>query len=207
MTNPPVEPESLQQLENKVWFTYSARIQTHKRLLFNNFWSNFILVLYSLATLIASIVSLKDTTFYGSYTSELIVIISAITLVASLIIVNVNYQTRILRMRDNYILLQKLYEDIKIYRNSQKESSEDPEKYSDFVRSYMSILEKNENHITLDDIANRCQAKGLKNREPDCREVMLWYSYKFCRFLLILIFLLLPTYLIIRPLLKFIWLC
>lgn len=205
MTNPPVEPEPLQQLENKVWFTYSARIQTHKRLLFNNFWSNFILVLYSLATLIASIVSLKDTTFYGGYTSELIVVISAITLVASLIIVNVNYQTRILRMRDNYILLQKLYEDIRIYRNSQKESSEYLEKYSNFVRNYMSILEKNENHITLDDIANRCQAKGLKSRKPDFREAMLWYSYKFGRFLLILMFLLLPVYLIIRPLLKFIW--
>jgi hypothetical protein len=205
MTNPPVEPEPLQQLENKVWFTYSARIQAHKRLLFNNFWSNFILVLYSLATLTASIVSLNDTKFYGSYTSELIVVISAITLVASLIIVNVNYQTRILRMRDNYILLQKLYEDIRIYRNSQQKSSGDLEEYSGFVKNYMSILEKNENHITLDDIANRCQAKGLKNREPDCRERVLWFLYKSGRFLLILMFFLLPAYLIIRPLLKFIW--
>lgn len=108
-------------------------------------------------------------------------------------------------MRDNYILLQKLYEDIRIYRNYQKESSEYLEKYSNFVRNYMSILEKNENHITLDDIANRCQAKGLKNRKPDFREIMLWHSYKFGRFLLILMFLLLPVYLIIRPLLKFIW--
>lgn len=188
MTNPPVEPESLQQLENKVWFTYSARIQTHKRLLFNNFWSNFILVLYSLATLIASIVSLKDTTFYGSYTSELIVVISAITLVASLIIVNVNYQTRILRMRDNYILLQKLYEDIKIYKNSCQKSSVDLEKYRFFVKRYMSILEKNENHITLDDIANRCQAKNLENRKPDRLERSLWYLYKFGRYLLIFMF-------------------
>lgn len=205
MTNPPVKPELLQQLENKVWFTYSARIQAHKRLLFNNFWSNFILVIYSLATLIASIVSLKDTKFYGSYTSELIIVISAITLVASLIIVNVNYQTRILRMRDNYILLQKLYEDIKIYRNSYQKSSVGPEKYSYFVKRYMSILEKNENHITLDDIAHRCQAKNLENRKPDCLEKWLWRSYKIGRILLIFMFFLLPAYLIIRPLFKFIW--
>ncbi|WP_308904855.1 SLATT domain-containing protein [Neisseria subflava] len=205
MTNPPVEPESLQQLENKVWFTYSARIQTHKRLVFNNFWSNLILVIYSLATLIASIVSLKDTKFYGCYTSELIVVISAITLVASLIIVNVNYQTRILRMRDNYISLQKLYEKIKIYRNSCQESSVDLGKYRGFVEKYMSILEKNENHITLDDIANRCQAKKLVDRKPDYLEKWLWRLYKFGKYLLILMSLLLPGYLIISPLYKFIW--
>ena len=199
-----MDEKFLKSLEDKVWFTYAARIQTHKRLNFNNFWSNFILVCYSLATLIASVVSLKAPQFYGCNTNELIVIISAITLIASLMIVNVNYQTRALRMRDNYISLQNLYENIKNYlAKKPQDDSEISCKYDFFIRKYMEILEKNENHTTIDDIANRCQANGLSSREPSCYERFLLHLYKSFKWVLILLLLSLPFYLMMYPLFKF----
>ena len=189
----------LSKLSDKVWFTYTARIQTHKRLKFNEFCSNFILVYYSLSILIVSIVTLTEKDFYGNieHTNLMSTILSAIILVTSLMIVNVNYQLRAVRMRDNYLELQKLYEEIKLHmEHNSIINQHDEEK---FKNHYVSILEKHENHITFDDIANRLQTET--NRGVSCYEKFLYYGYRIVKWMLLIAIIILPTYLIFKPLL------
>mgnify|MGYP000855009839 FL=1 len=175
----------MKTLKNKIWFTYTARIEAYRRLKNYSFLASLLLCLYSLATVVCSIISISLPELLGKYTNTLLIVLSVISFVFSLLIVSYKFDDRALAMKENYLDLQRLYENLK------RDTSGDIDKYID---QYLNILERNENHNIIDDITNRMNQKT--SREVSNKEFLYYHIYIFSKFIFITAVLTIPLLLI-----------
>jgi hypothetical protein len=181
----------MKALKNKIWFTYTARIEAYRRLKSQSFWASLLLCLYSLANLVCSIISIPIPILFGKHTGILLVVLSVISFVFSLLIVSYKFDDRALAMKENYLDLQRLYENLK------RDTNGNIDKYID---QYISILERNENHNIIDDIINRINKKT--SRDISKKEWFYYYTYRFLKFTFIIIILAIPITLILLSILS-----
>lgn len=174
------------KLINKIWFTYSARIKAHKRISQNNLFANLLLCLYSLSATICSIAALVNESFLGCNTSILLIILSLIIFIFifSLLVSSYNFGVRAYLMRDNYIALQGLYNKLEYSGDL------DCDSLKKYLEEYSSILNRYENHSSIDDISHRFSTETT--RPLTKRENRDFYIYKVSRFLLYFILFSLP---------------
>lgn len=172
------------KLINKIWFTYSARIKAHKRISQNNLFANLLLCLYSLSATIFSIAALVNESFLGCNTSILLIILSLIIFIFSLLVGSYNFGVRAYLMRDNYIALQGLYNKLEYSGDL------DCDSLKKYLEEYSSILNRYENHSSIDDISHRFSTETT--RPLTKRESRDFYIYKASRFLLYFILFSLP---------------
>lgn len=132
-------------MEDKVWWTRKARIQSENRMLANHRIANFILLWYSLCSVSVSIWILKFSSS-NPHTDVLFTIFSVFILSVSLFSANARYAERANAFKENYVALQILYENIK----GETPSTND-------IDEYKRLLSISENHGTSDD------AKALIN--------------------------------------------
>ncbi|WP_010226694.1 SLATT domain-containing protein [Pseudomonas donghuensis] len=150
------------KLRDKIWFTYKARIQAHKRLEWLDFHSQLLLVWYALLGAALAVTTIKYPELLGSDTSILSAILSIGLLGVSLAVANRDFKGRAIQMRRNYLELQRLY-------NSTPASSPD----NDFLQAkYDAILAECENHTETDDRVARAFSKGLTSRAPTWDEYL-----------------------------------
>lgn len=104
---PPRQGE--QDVNDKVWFTYKARIQAHQRLSKNDFHSQVILVWYALISALLAIVAIRYPHFLGSDTDIAAAALSVLLLAVLMLVANRDFRGRAISMRSNYLALQGLH--------------------------------------------------------------------------------------------------
>lgn len=172
--------EYKEKFSDNVWFTRKARIQSEKRLLKNHNHSQLLLIYFTLIGAIASIITLKYEYFLGDNTSLILAIFSVIILVLSLIVTNFNFKERSNSFKNNYIELQKLYEELVPLEKANSDSSS-------LKNKYYKILELCDNHEKIDDICSRVEnSKNLYSRKPSLWEYIIYFSYKIGKFFFII---------------------
>lgn len=152
-------------MKDNIWFTYKARIQAHKRLKWLDFNSQLLLVWYAIISSILGILVIKHTDILGHDTDILSAVLSVILLGVSLTVTNLNFGIRANRLRDNYLKLQRLYQNI------------DKEPTTEQLNKYHDILEESENHNEMDDRIARVFAKKLETRKPTKNDIYISYLW------------------------------
>ncbi|MEA5673445.1 SLATT domain-containing protein [Pseudomonas sp. MH2] len=150
------------KLRDKVWFTYKARIQAHKRLEWLDFHSQLLLVWYALLGAALAVSTIKYPELLGKDTSVLSAILSIGLLGVSLAVANRDFKGRAIQMRRNYLELQRLYNSI-----PSNSSSAAPHQ-----SQYDAILAECENHTETDDRVARVFSHGLTSRIPTWDEYL-----------------------------------
>lgn len=169
-------------MKNSVWFTYKARIQAHRRLEWLDFHSQLLLVWYAALGAALAVVSMRVPNVLGEYTDVLSAILSMALLTVSLVISNRGFSARAVRMRRNYLELQKLYREIvdsepKGKGNDDLDLGLEEKLKTKFRERYNSILDDAENHDDVDDRVARVFSVGLTSRQVgiyDILHVILW---------------------------------
>lgn len=167
---------------NKVWFTYKARIQAHKRLEWLDFHSQMLLVWYAILSTILGVLVIRYEYVLGLNTDVMATILSVALLGVSLAVANRDFRGRAMMMRRNYLQLQRLYNEIS--------GSEliAPEKIS----QYDDLLAESENHTEVDDRIARLFSSGLSSRQPTCFETFSARSWLGMRLLITILLYVLP---------------
>lgn len=186
------QKEILASLKDKIWFTYKARMYAHKRLDFYDVHTQFILIWYSLSLVIISVISLRIDKLYGSNTDIIITCLSIIVLILTLTVTTRDFRGRAISMRENYLGLQRLYNEI----------DTNVKTASQIADEYHHYLSKGENHYSIDDIAQRVMTKNLTSRIPSCTENIIFYLSVIIRYTIIFILYILPAILIYHAALK-----
>lgn len=188
----------MSNLSDNIWFTRKARIQTSERLLSNDNHSQIMLIVYSLISLILSIVLLKNTQAIGAYSDMIGVVMSLIITIISLVIGGKNFKGRGLSLKNHYISLQRLY-----LRAIDAEANNDLDKLAIIREEYNNILELEENHHSIDDIVFRVlNRQNLTTRKPNKMEILIAYSYKVIRYATIVFIYIFPFAMAIYFLIK-----
>ncbi|EGT4507616.1 SLATT domain-containing protein [Cronobacter sakazakii] len=149
-------------MQDKVWFTYKARIQAHHRLQWMDTHSQFLLVWYAILGAVLAIVVIRYPHLLGCDTDILGAILSIALLGVSLSITNRDFRGRAMNMRKNYLALQNLYNEISHQQPIAPE----------YIRKYDTLLNEVENHSEMDDKKFRvAHAAQLTSRFP------AWHEY------------------------------
>ncbi|WP_311752987.1 SLATT domain-containing protein [Proteus columbae] len=165
---------------DNIWFTYKARIQACNRLEWWDLHSQLLLVWYAILGVTLAIISIQYPEVLGKNTSIYASIMSVALLVISLVISNRDFRGRSLKMRENYLALQALYNSCSLIDNSE------------VVNKYFYLLKDIENHNGLDDKKFRVFAHGLKNRKPNIVEIIHVYAAIIFRMLCCIFFYIVP---------------
>src|SRR3989338_5116959 len=180
--------KNVDALKNKVWFTYRARIMAHERLMLLNKVTQYLLIWYSLITVISSIVMIRFPLIFGSNGDILVTCISLIVLVLSLVVSSRDYRGREIEMRKNYLELQKLYRELEV-------KNELPaDEFSEKDERYQFIIAKGENHTEFDDLTFR--VKNSTTRTPAWHAFILYYVVKTAAWLFLIAFIITPLIII-----------
>lgn len=139
--------EWLQKLEDRSYVTYLARVSAARRLRAREHSWNAFLISLTVATTLASIVLLTDSTILGERGEEILVCLAVLGLVASILVPSLNYARRSRDMFGNYRRIQRLSSEVERLRTSGKVAQEDANEL--FLR-YQGLLDESENHTTLD---------------------------------------------------------
>lgn len=157
-------------MQNKVWFTYKARIQAHHRLEWLNMHSQLLLVWYAILGAVLSVVVIRYPALFGKNTDILSAVLSIALLGVSLSVANRDFRGRAMEMRKNYLALQKLY-DLMKFKSSGEVNETD-------VIKYHELLNEVENHSDMDDKIFRVKhAAELNTRKPSDREKRQVYTF------------------------------
>lgn len=155
-------------MKDKVWFTYKARIQANKRLEWLDFHSQMLLVWYAILSTILGVLSVRYPHVLGKDTDVMATVLSVALLGVSLAVTNRDFRGRAMRMRSNYLELQKLYNEL-------SSASAQPTQMQ--VDRYNDLLADSENHNEVDDRIARLFSNGLTSRQPtsyDCVSAICW---------------------------------
>lgn len=148
-------------VQDKLWFTFKARIQAHIRLAKNDFHSQALLVWYAIVSAALSIFAIRYPQILGPDTDILSAVMGVALLAISLFVTNQDFRGRAIAMRSNYLALQDLYDSIVITGQATK----------DDVDKYSALLASSENHKEIDDKRFRVFHNGqLTSRKPTCAE-------------------------------------
>lgn len=147
-------------MKDKIWFTFKARIQAHKRLEWLDLHSQYLLVWYAILSGVLAVVTIRYQDVLGVDTDLYAAILSVALLGVSLAVANRDFRGRALLMRKNYLGLQSLYRDIDVVGALT----------SEHVKLYDDLLAEAENHETIDDRVARVFATSLTSRHPTAFE-------------------------------------
>lgn len=164
-------------MKEKIWFTYKARIQAHKRLEWMHFHSQCILVWYAVLAAVLAIVTLRHSSVLGTDTDVYAAILAVMLLAVSLSVANRDFRGRAMLMRRNYLDLQELYNSLQDL----------PQVDTDALGRYNRLLGEAENHSGVDDILARIFSKGLTSRIPSRGEWAVGAGWMALRFLVTLL--------------------
>ncbi|MEE4742988.1 SLATT domain-containing protein [Pseudomonas alliivorans] len=143
-------------MKDKVWFTYKARIQAHKRLEWLDFHSQMLLVWYAILSTVLAVLAVRYEHVLGPDTDVMATVLSVALLGVSLAVTNRDFRGRAMAMRSNYLQLQKLYNELSV---SMPPTPVQTSRYDD-------LLAESENHNEVDDRIARVFASGLSSRQP-----------------------------------------
>jgi len=154
-------------VEDKVWFTYKARIQAHLRLSWLDFHSQLLLVWYAFLSASLAIATIRYPRVLGADTDLMSAVLSIALLSVSMAVTNRDFRGRSIAMRQNYLELQRLYDYLKQTGGSSP---------SDIDR-YHALLSSVENHKEIDDKLFRVlHARSLSTRKPTRVETLEAYA-------------------------------
>jgi len=155
-------------VDDKVWFTYKARIQAQLRLSWLDFHSQLLLVWYAILGASLAIVTIRYPDVLGDDTDILSAVLSIALLGISMAVANRDFRGRSIAMRANYLALQHLYDRTK---QSGATSASD-------LDCYHGLLSSVENHKEIDDMLFRVlHGSTLTTRKPSCVEIIKVYAY------------------------------
>lgn len=182
----PTENEKI--LADKLWFTFKARIRAQERLSRNDFHSQLILVWYALASTIVAVVVIRYPSFLGKDTDIVSASLSIALLVISLLVTNRDFRGRALVMRQNYLAIQSLHNELTF--------QEVPTRTSDEIsKNYQKILSESENHCEIDDKYFRV-FQGNTTRPASYREKIEVGLYLLLRFVILTVVYMLPVFIL-----------
>lgn len=174
-------------LNDKIWFTYKARVQAHIRLERMNSNSQLLLVWYALLTAILAIASIRYPKILGGNTDIYAAILSIALLVVSLAVTSRDFRGRSIAMRENYLSLQHLHDSILQKANSSPAD----------LDSYHGLLRSVENHTAMDDKIFRVKNRAsLSSRKPAKDEIIAAYSYRTLKAIVVIALYIAPTVLV-----------
>lgn len=179
-------------MEDKLWFTYKARIEAETRLRNNDLHSQVLLVWYAVVSAVFSIIAIRYPQFLGKDTDVISSILSVALLAISMLVANRDYRGRASAMQSNYIAIKRLYEEIK---------GTTPSDLASVAKQYADLLESTENHTPYDDrYARVFHGDGLTTRLPSSGEKALLFSHLTFRLLVAFVLYAAPvSLLVIRP--------
>ncbi|HFF9831137.1 SLATT domain-containing protein [Serratia marcescens] len=177
-------------LADRVWWTKKTRTQAEKRLLSNDFYSQVILLWYSVFLVFVSIYELKDAS-ENTYFAVMMVALSVLILCATLFVNNRSFKERAMLIKQCYEQLGVIY------------GKSCSEKYSndDLEAEYQRILSICENHKDIDykcavvsEYYNtpRNKRDSLLTKHPTCMQNLFVIFYYFIKFSFITVLLFLP---------------
>ena len=135
--------EEKEKLANKLWFTYKARIRAEERLRGNDFHSQLILVLYASVSAILSVIVIRYPSILGKNTDLVSACLGIALLVISLLVTNMDFRGRALAMKQNYLDIQSLFNDLTLQDSPTRPLAE-------IAECYQKILSESENHSEVD---------------------------------------------------------
>nr|WP_170930271.1 SLATT domain-containing protein [Pseudomonas sp. B35(2017)] len=147
-------------MKDKVWFTYKARIQAHKRLEWLDFHSQMLLVWYAILSTILGVLTIRYSHIIGPDTDVMAAVLSVALLGVSLAVTNRDFRGRAMAMRNNYLQLQNLY-NVLVVEEAAKTPPTPPQ-----ISKYGDLLAECENHREIDDRVARVFASNLSSRHP-----------------------------------------
>lgn len=154
-------------MEDKIWFTFKARIQAHMRLSWLDFHSQMLMVWYAILGAGLAVVAIRYPQVLGKDTDMVSAVLSIALLGLSMAVANRDFRGRAIAMRQNYLDLQKLYEELKL-RGAVSGTDLD---------RYHSLLCSVENHKEIDDKLFRARyAHTLTTRKPTTVETVEAYA-------------------------------
>ena len=155
-------------MNDKVRFTYKARIQAHIRLSRLDVHSQLLLVWYAILSAALAVVTIRYPQALGRDTDILSAVLSTALLGISLAVANRDYRGRSIAMQRNYLDLQRLYDHL------QKVGSWGASE----LTQYHDLLGAVENHREIDDKLFRVlHSSTLSSRKPTIVERFEAYGY------------------------------
>lgn len=161
--------EAEKKLADKLWFTFKARIRAQERLSRNDLHSQLLLVWYALLSAVLSIVAIRYPKVLGENTDIAAAILAIALLIISLLVTNRDFKGRSIAMRQNYLDIQGLHNELTIYDESKKS-------LEDISERYKKILRETENHSGIDDKYFRTFHKN-STRPVSCSEMAQVWIY------------------------------
>ncbi|MBT1119030.1 SLATT domain-containing protein [Stutzerimonas nitrititolerans] len=147
-------------MKDKVWFTFKARIQAHKRLEWLDFHSQTLLVWYAILSTVLCVLTIRYPHILGPDTDVMATVLSVALLGVSLAVTNRDFRGRAMAMRNNYLQLQNLYNVLVA-----EEAAGNPPTPTQ-ISQYADLLAECENHREVDDRIARVFANNLSSRHP-----------------------------------------
>ncbi|WP_164758861.1 SLATT domain-containing protein [Aliarcobacter butzleri] len=177
---------------DKVWITRKSRINASERFKRNDLISQILIAYYSFFIIVITIVDIKNDNLNFEI---LTLILSILILIVSIFIFAMNYKERASVLQTSYVLMSKLYEEIK-----EKENKKD--NYDELRNQYDMIVSLTENHSSSDYLEVMYEVKNNKDYEQVngkwtfSKSLKIWI-YKLTRFFKISFLFILPIIIVI----------
>ena len=178
-------------LANKIWWTKKTRIKTEKRLLSLNFYSQLLVLWYSVFLAGYSVYSLVEPV-NGSKESAVMTALSISVMVVTIFISSMNFKGRSLLIKECYEQLGLIY--AKAISNRYNKVNLETE--------YKDILSISENHIDLDFCCAVVEEffstkdKSLLSKKPTWQQYVRYFYYKSKCVVLFSLFFLFPVFVV-----------
>lgn len=181
--------EIIEKLSNKIWITRKCRINTSERLIKTRRTAQFLTTYYTLMIISISIWSLFDE---NTLLSFLIIIASLFLFGTTTIIESLNFQERIIFLKNCYIELDDLILDLEILKKEFSRLQEEQIKV-EFTRiktNYRKLLENVENHSVFDHLKFLLENDNSKMSSKD---YLYFYFLKISFISIVIILMILPV--------------
>lgn len=142
--------QKMDKLSNNIWITKKSRINTVERLIDMNYWSQFLLMYYTIAVLGFSMWDFSNKAPDGV---TLLTLISSIALFGISIFISLqNYRERALKLKYCHISLEGLFNELEILHIELNTISEEEVKriFNSIHSRYLNFLMEHENHKEVD---------------------------------------------------------
>jgi ABC-type multidrug transport system fused ATPase/permease subunit len=137
----------IELIEQRSYKTYKARLRSAQRLQRLGHAWNAALISTSVATTVASVALLIDSTVYGVRSDVMLVGVSILGLTASFVVAGRNYGARAREMTSSYRKIQRISVEAEHLRLAGDAVSE---QVVDLVDRYQNLLDESENHTEAD---------------------------------------------------------
>lgn len=134
-------------LEDRSYRTYRARLKASQRLQTRAMVWNAVLIGMSVATSVAGIGLLTNSSLFGEHGQVLLCSTSVLTLATSLVVTSRDYTGRARDMTANYRKIQRLSADLERNRSTSDVFKIDVDR---LYRRYNDLLDESENHTSAD---------------------------------------------------------